>query len=120
MEYTKRRLNHSNAQGWRRRVHVRRVKVAGQTVHVALAARQVSGGPIRRKFARAFLWGCSCKRLKLAQLLGRHGVCLTCRTEVWNRSVASGARCGVATWPRAAAPFRRRLVYFVWIITNEN
>jgi hypothetical protein len=42
-----------------------------------LRAREVSGWPKRCKLARAFLWGYSYKRLKLAQLLGQLGVFLT-------------------------------------------
>jgi len=33
--------------------------------------------PKRCKLARAFRWGCSDKRLELAQLPGQLGVCLT-------------------------------------------
>ena len=42
-----------------------------------LIARKVLGRPGRRKLAHAFLWECSYKRLKLAQLLGQLGVVLT-------------------------------------------
>jgi hypothetical protein len=38
-----------------------------------LAVRKVLGWPKRDKLARAFLWGYSNKRLKLAQLLGQRG-----------------------------------------------
>ena len=40
-------------------------------------ARKAFGWPERCELARALLWAYSCKRLKLAQLLGRHGVLLT-------------------------------------------
>jgi hypothetical protein len=33
------------------------------------------------KLARAFLWEYSCRRLKLAQLLGQLGIFLTCPRE---------------------------------------
>jgi hypothetical protein len=42
-----------------------------------LAASKVLSWPKRCKLAHAFQWECSYKRLKLAQLLGRHGALLT-------------------------------------------
>ena len=48
------------------------------------------GWPKRCKLAHAFLWGYSCERLKLAQLLGRHGVFLT-SLEARSRTVWSSA-----------------------------
>ena len=44
-------------------------------------ARKLLGWPERRKLAHAFLWECSYKRLKLAQLLGQLGVFLTQRRQ---------------------------------------
>jgi hypothetical protein len=44
---------------------------------VPLAAKKLLGWPKRYKLAHAFLWEYSCKRLKLAQLLGQLGVFLT-------------------------------------------
>jgi hypothetical protein len=43
----------------------------------SLGARKMSGWPKRCTLARGFLWEHSCKRLKLAQLLGQHGAVLT-------------------------------------------
>jgi hypothetical protein len=42
-------------------------------------ASMVLGWPKRCKLAHAFLWEYSCKRLKMAQLLGQLGVFLTGR-----------------------------------------
>jgi hypothetical protein len=49
----------------------------GDTVILANVARRVLGWPERYELAHAFLWEYSCKRLKLAQLLGQLGVFLT-------------------------------------------
>jgi hypothetical protein len=76
---------------------------------LALAARKVSGWPKRCKLAHAFLWECSDKRLKLAQLLGQPGVSLTRGAES-----AAALGCPAPTRPRgppsrtspAAAPRR--------------
>jgi hypothetical protein len=53
----------------------------------------VLGGPRRRKLAHAFLWEYIYKRLKLAQLLGRHGVSLTLRAE--RAGLSEARRIGV-------------------------
>jgi hypothetical protein len=49
--------------------------------HPGLAARKVLGWPKRRKLAHAFPWEYMCKRLKLAQFLGRHGAFLACSSR---------------------------------------
>jgi hypothetical protein len=46
-------------------------------VRAEAEARTVLGWPKNCKLAHAFLRECSCQRLKLAQLLGRHDVSLT-------------------------------------------
>ena len=46
------------------------------TLH-CVQARKLLGWPKRCKLAHEFLWEYSCKRLKLAQLLGQLGVFLT-------------------------------------------
>ena len=63
---------------------IRRVPVAvkipdadADHADAVLRARKVSGRPKRCKLAHAFLWECSYKRLKTAQLLGQLGVSLT-------------------------------------------
>jgi hypothetical protein len=43
----------------------------------SLEREKVLGWPRRCGLAHAFLWEHSCKKLELAQLLGRHGVLLT-------------------------------------------
>ena len=55
-----------------------RSRPGGTRASRAAGARQVSGWPKRCKLAHAFMWEYSYKRLKLAQLLGRLGVVLTC------------------------------------------
>ena len=44
----------------------------------SLEREKVLGWPRRCGLAHAFLWEHSCKKLKLAQLLGQRGVFLTC------------------------------------------
>jgi hypothetical protein len=58
-------------------------RLSSDVIEATLPARKVSGWPRRCKLAHAFQWECSDTRLKLAQLLGRHGVFLT-----WVRSSA--------------------------------
>ena len=55
------------------------VKITGVLSAQNAGARKVLGWPKRCKLARAFLWEHRYRRLKLAQLLGRRGVSLTCR-----------------------------------------
>ena len=63
----------SAGRGARRRAAARAGGGARST-----AARKVLGWPKICELAHAFLWECSCKRLKLAQLLGQLGVVFTC------------------------------------------
>jgi hypothetical protein len=58
---------------------------------VPAAARKLSGWLKRWQLAHAFLWEYSCKRLKLAQLLGQLGVFLT-RRPPSTRTTARGGR----------------------------
>ena len=64
-------------------------------------ARKVLGWPKRWKLAHAFPWEYSCKRLKLAQLLGQPGVFLTAARSASSApsSRATGAR-KVLGWPK--------------------
>ena len=101
------------------------VPLAGALVRVpvqalparGLAARKVSGRPKRRKLAHAFLWEYSYKRLKLAQLPGRHGVPRTCGTR-WSgstqimpqRETVAGEAClRSSTWGPAALPLQEQM-----------
>ena len=59
------------------------------------------GWPRRCKSARAFLWECGCKRLKLAQLLGRLGVFLAGGTGF---GVAAALLCGHERIPDLPPP----------------
>jgi hypothetical protein len=67
---------------------------------VALA-RKVLGWPKRCKLAHAFLWEYSCKRLKMAQLLGRHGVFRTCGSGRSPCAASSPCRASTLQPPRA-------------------
>jgi hypothetical protein len=58
-----------------------------ELVEHELGASKVSGRPKRCELDHAFLWECSCKRLKLDQLLGQLGVCLTLAS--WSASKAA-------------------------------
>ena len=55
---------------------------AGLHSRPSAAARNVLGWPRRCKLAHAFVWEYSCKRLKLAQLVGQLGGFLTCAGRV--------------------------------------
>ena len=93
MKYTGRCQNDVNVQGYsrphpqtpRRCAYLRRRGSAAAASRArrgscrsAAGARQVLGWPSRCELARAFLWEYSDNRLRLVQLLGRHGDFLTC------------------------------------------
>jgi hypothetical protein len=69
---------------------------------VALRARKVSGCPKICESARAFPWERSYKRLQLAQLLGRHGVLLTCSRAARAAAAGSGGGVAGALWPASS------------------
>ena len=56
-------------------------KEARHRQHKTSETAEVLGWHKRCALARAFPWGYGCKRLKLAQLLGQLGVCLTCHVD---------------------------------------
>jgi hypothetical protein len=62
--------------------------------------------------AHAFLWGYSYKRLELAQLLGRHGVFLT-----WKSETTAKARAGVIVLPSAEYVTKVRTDVMTGIVT---
>ena len=69
----------------------------------ASAARKVSDWPERRKLAHAFLCEYSYKKLKLAQLLGQLGVCLTCG-ESTGHAAPPPAASTLTTYDRFCVP----------------
>ena len=104
------------APAGRLRRHDRRVPPAAAGAPGA-AATKASGWPERCARVRAFLRECSYKRLRLAQLLGRHGVFLTGATQnapgraaIASRGQAADRESRAARWAIAAeagpAPWR--------------
>jgi hypothetical protein len=86
-----------------------------------LASEQglVLGRPKRCKLAHALLWEYSYKRLKLAQLLGRHGVFLTCLTRMWS-TARYRSLCMLSVYSSTAGSLRRRSYLVTVAITQGD
>ena len=76
------------------------------------------GWPKRCKLAHAFLWENSCKRLKLAQVLGRHGIFLTWALQP-SENALTPRWCISGTMPRVTPGTSRWLMTVLLALPNR-